>query len=369
MSNELKAKVTADISAFNDSMDKMGKSAKAGTKIAKAAIAGLAGAITLFGFSSLKAAADLDKLRTRMIALLGNERGGAFFEKVSKAAVESAADTDALIKTIISLTGWLGKEPDISLAEGIFFMSQTSGKSVDDLSNVVGKLYQTLKNGGKVGMEFKEQLTKALGIDAEDFFKQIESGAYDAEKALMRLNEIGIKQKDVYENSLAGAISKVRGIWVKFLQDTGSQSVGPLKDLIQTISDKLNEISESGVLGEIAEGFAEIIRNINVESLVALFSGALGFLNAMLPLMTKLAQHWDIILALVVAYKAAMIAASIAAITAAAVANPVKAVAGLAIAGAAVGTMMALTPKPEPRNKEPQPVYVMADGKNVYEQQ
>lgn len=366
MSNKLVAVVTADIKQFNKKMDDVGKSAQSAARIAKMAFAGIATGIVAFGGAAIKTAADFDLLRTRMMALFGAARGAKIFDELAKKAKESSANTDDLAKAFITLSAGLGRAPDFELAEAVTFMAATAGKDVTDTARAVGKMVRELDNTGRVSQEVKDMLSDALGPNAKKLFEDLDAGIMDSTDALKQLIKIGKEQKNVYDSSLYGAIQKMKGIWQSFMSEAGEQSLEPIRNLIETFSKKLNQIQESGVIGKIAEGFAEIIENLDLDAIFVTFQAALGFLKAMMPIMKFLAKNWDTIVMLALAYEAAMITASAAQIAAVMAVNPALALAAIAAGEvAAIGLISLRNKMRRDRNEEQkkiQDVRVIKDG-------
>jgi len=293
MSNELRARVTADTSDYNRKMKSVGVTAVSTAKIATAAISSMVAATAAFGVASIKTAIKYEQLQKRMQATFGKDRGLAIYKEAIQLAKTSSLETDKLADSYITLSNTVGKDPGMPLVESIGFFAKTAGANVNDLTRAIGRMLNKIEKGELLDKDLRDRIQESLGVGGKSFMNDVVEGANgmnDIVKVQERLIAMGKEQKAFYDTGIGASISRLSGTWDEFLLNvSGSEEVmKSIEDVITRIGKVLEEFVNDGGLEYVAKSLKELFDSITADDIKLI----LELMVAMLKVVTAIAKNW-----------------------------------------------------------------------------
>jgi hypothetical protein len=259
--DDLKSKLnsgSAEVEGFGGKMEKFGKVAAAAFAAAAAAAAAYAVSLAVDG---VKAAIEDEAAQARLAEALKNVTSAtdaqiaAIEEQILQTSLATGVSDDQLRPALQRLAVATG---DVTKAQNLLDLaldiSAATGKSVESVSNALGKAYE-----GNTGA-----LTRlGVGLSAAEI------QTLGLEGAMTELADTFGGAASVQANTLEGQISRLKILFLETQESVGEALLPSIKDFIDYITNRLIPIlieAKDKAVGEITEAFYE-----NEEALRALW--------------------------------------------------------------------------------------------------
>ena len=288
MAAELKAKVTADTSQFNNAMASLGVSSGAAAAIAITAITAVAAATFELGRRSLQAAGDMETLELRMKQFTGSAQSA---KEAMKELIEFAARTPFLQEDVVNASITLRALTENALGSiesmrGMANAALKAGVPLQEMARNVGRLYGQLKRGEPVG-EVVRRLSE-LGVISGDTGAQLKRMAIaggGADKAWQILEDDFAKSGDSlkeFSETFNGLKSTIKGLSSLIFAEIGKEGLDTMKEGLTEFIKLLETLRQSGELQKIGQQFKTLISTINEEINLENFRALLKILSLIL---------------------------------------------------------------------------------------
>jgi len=269
MSAELKAKVTADTSQFNSSMQSIGASAVNVQAIAAGAILAIGAATFELGRRAILAAADMETLEVRLKQFTGST---ASAKKEMKELIGFSAKTpfepDEVVKASTALRALtentLGGVDSLKLVGDA---ASKSGQSLDRVGSLVGRLYGKLKRGEPI-TEVANEMAKIgiMGGDATKAIQDVAKGGGDITKTWPMVEEELKKSKGAMQDlamTFNGLVSTIKGLWKIALSSVGEGALEAAKDGLKSFIKQLEKLGSSKAMADLGREIGNMFAILN----------------------------------------------------------------------------------------------------------